>query len=91
MSLTRRRIHRRDPDREQVDTRLVSAAEIVGSPRFAIGVADLRTGVPPRFDDDCWAYERGRLWAVLAPPTMDPRSSLGIQLFEAAAKRRWII
>jgi hypothetical protein len=85
---------RRDPDREQVATTACSASAIVRSRYFAIGVADFRAGVPPRFDemkDDFWAYERGRLWAVLAPPTMDPRSSLGIRLFEAASKRRWII
>jgi hypothetical protein len=86
-----RRKRRRDPDREQVDTRLVSAAEIVGSPRFAIGVSDLRTGAAPRFDAmDDWDYERGRLWAVLAPRTMDPKSSMAVRLYEAASRRRWI-
>ena len=49
---------------------------------------------PPRFDemeDNYWAYERGRLWAVVAPVTMDPHSQIAVRLFEAAVKRRWII
>ena len=87
----KRRKQRLDPDREQVATRPVSAAEIVSSPRFAIGVADFRAGAPPRFDEGDWGYERGRLWAALAPRTLDPRSALGVRLFEAAWERRWIV
>jgi hypothetical protein len=63
-------------------------------PLFHHRVADLRAGAPPRFDemeDDFWAYERGRLWAVLAPVTMDPHSQIAVRLLEAAVKRRWII
>jgi hypothetical protein len=81
-------------DREQVDTVRCSAAVIVDSPYFAIGVADLRAGAPPRFDemnDEYWSYERGRQWAVLAPITMDPHSPMAIRLFEAAEQRGWII
>jgi hypothetical protein len=83
----------RDRDREQVDTVGCSAAVIVDSPYFAIGVADLRAGAPPRFDemqDEYWAYERGRQWAVLAPITMDPHSALAVRLFEAVEQRGWI-
>jgi hypothetical protein len=94
MSIDRRRKQRCDPDREQIETRSCSAQRIVRSRYFTIGVADLRAGAPPRFDemeDDYWAYERGRLWAVLAPVTMDPHSQIAVRLFEAAVKRRWII
>jgi hypothetical protein len=40
---------------------------------FALGVADARAGrgMHPDTDlwhpNDCWAYERGRAWAVLTP------------------------
>ena len=43
---------------------------------FALGVSDARNGrgYHPDFDlwvgNDQWAYERGRLWAVLAPRDM---------------------
>jgi hypothetical protein len=93
-SAPRRDKQRRDRDREQVDTVKCSAADIVYSPYFAIGVADLRAGTPPRFDelqDDYSSYERGRQWAVLAPITMDPHSPMAIRLFEAAEQRGWII
>jgi hypothetical protein len=47
---------------------------ILCSPAFARGVEDIRGGRPPNFDgpdkDDAWSYERGRQWAVLAPPDM---------------------
>jgi hypothetical protein len=92
-SAPKRHKQRRDRDREQVDTVRCSAAVIVDSPYFAIGVADLRAGAPPRFDemqDEYWGYERGRQWAVLAPFTMDPHSPMAIR-FEAAAQRGWII
>ena len=56
---------RRDPDREQVETRIVRAEEIVGDPSFAAGVSDLRAGARPRFDEmNDWNYERGRQWAA---------------------------
>ena len=90
----KRHKQRRDPDREQVNTLSCNAADIVYSPHFAIGVADLRAGAPPRFDemqDEYWGYERGRQWAVLAPFTMDPHSPTAIRLFEAAEQRGWII
>ena len=89
----KRHKQRRDPDREQVDTVRCSAAVIVDSPYFAVGVADLRAGAPPRFDemqDEYWAYERGRQWAALAPINMEPHGLRAIRLFEAAANRGWI-
>jgi hypothetical protein len=79
---------------EQVGTVSCSAAAIVRRAHFAVGVADFRASVPPRFDemqDNFWSYERGRLWAVLAPATLDPKSPLAVRLFEAAAKRGWIL
>ena len=92
-SAPKRHKRRRDRDREKVNTLNCSAADIVYSPHFAIGVADLRAGAPPRFDemqDEYWAYERGRQWAVLAPINMEPHGLRAIRLFEAAANRGWI-
>jgi hypothetical protein len=79
---------------EQVETVSCSAAAIVRSAHFAVGVADFRAGAPPRFDemqDNLWSYERGRLWAALAPATLDPKSPLGVRLFEAAVQRGLIL
>jgi len=93
MTSTPKRRKRRDRDREQVNTLSCSASDIVCSIHFAIGVADLRAGAPPRFDemqDEYWAYERGRQWAVLAPINMEPFGLRAIRLFEAAANRGWI-
>jgi hypothetical protein len=73
-STPKRHKPRRDRDREQVDTVRCSAAVIVDSPYFAIGVADLRAGAPPRFDemrDEYWGYERSRQWAVNEPKPSD--------------------
>jgi hypothetical protein len=52
----------------------VPVIQIMCSEAFSRGVSDVRAGRPPQFDDpreeDHWAYERGRIWAVLAPPDM---------------------
>jgi hypothetical protein len=59
-----------------------------------MGVADVRAGAPPRFDqlqDQYWAYERGRQFGVLAPVTLDPQSAMAIRLLGAAMNRRFIL
>lgn len=47
---------------------------VMRSKAFARGVEEVRAGLPPDFnianDDEAWNYERGRLWAVLAPLDM---------------------
>jgi hypothetical protein len=62
---------------EQIDTTLTTTRAIMGSVGFAAGVADVRAGKPARFDSsfdaDVWTYERGRLWAYLAPVSMPLR------------------
>jgi hypothetical protein len=58
----------------------------MSSKSFALGVADRRRGVPPQFhrelpdegDEDEWDYERGRLFASIAPASMPRR--IGRQL-----------
>jgi hypothetical protein len=59
---------------DQVPTRAVRTEWIIGRAAFRSGVEDVRAGRAPRFDDfndnDAWSYERGRLFAVLAPVSM---------------------
>lgn len=58
---------------DQIPTNLISAEAVMGHKSFRLGVEDARAGRRPRFDDlyePCWAYERGRLFACLAPRTM---------------------
>jgi hypothetical protein len=61
-------------DGAQVPTRPTTIDEIMSSPKFALGVADVRAGrgIRPDYDlwghdNDRWNYERGRQWATLAP------------------------
>ena len=60
-------------DGKQVPTRPPTINEIMSQPTFALGVADARSGRPVHRDYDVWhgdaqwAYERGRMWAVLTP------------------------
>jgi hypothetical protein len=60
-------------DGYQVPTRPTTIPAIMQTPTFALGVADARAGraFHPDTDlwhpNDCWAYERGRAWAVLTP------------------------
>jgi hypothetical protein len=57
----------------QIPTRATTAEEIMSSPTFALGAADVRAGrsMHKSYDqwhtNDQWNYERGRCWARLAP------------------------
>jgi hypothetical protein len=92
------------PKLDQVDTRRCTTTTIMLSPAFAAGVHDVRHGLPPRFDtfnafdgDSLWAYERGRLWAFVAPVTMKVAVKGGmlnykaVALFDLAWRRGYII
>ena len=64
-------------DEAQVPTCPVTILEIMSDPYFALGVADVRArrGFRADYDtwghtNDRWAYDRGRLWATLAPRTL---------------------
>lgn len=58
---------------EQIETRPTTIIAIMATATFAIGVRDARAKRPfhPDADvwkpNDCWAYERGRLWATVTP------------------------
>jgi hypothetical protein len=59
----------------QIATGRTTIGAIMRSREFKQGVADVRTGKVPRFDEadprwQHWNYERGRLWAALAPRSM---------------------
>ena len=57
----------------QVLTYATTVNAIMRSRDFKRGVEEVRAGRPPDydvFDDDLWAYERGRLWAAAAPKSM---------------------
>jgi hypothetical protein len=60
---------------DQADTHECTIQSIMRCAAFAAGVRDVRAGRPPRFDEfyDDWSYERGRLWATLAPMSMPLR------------------
>lgn len=51
----------------------ITIAKIMGAPEFALGVADARAGrgQHPGYErwsvHGQWGYERGRIWAALAP------------------------
>jgi hypothetical protein len=69
-SAQKRHKQRRDRNGEQVNTVRCSATVEVDSPSFVIGVADLRAGTPPRFDemqDEYCGCERGCQWAGFCP------------------------
>jgi hypothetical protein len=57
----------------QVPTRLATVEEIMSSPTFTLGVADVRAGrgyhsaYASWVTNDQWAYERGRQWAAVTP------------------------
>jgi len=53
-----------------------SFTQVVRSKEFSEGVADVRLGRAPRYDDPIardWNYERGRQWALLAPMRMSTK------------------
>jgi hypothetical protein len=86
---------------EQVHSRITSFWVIVGSKSFALGVEDRRAGRSPQFDrepscqHDPWDYERGRLFATIAPVNMPLRlgrrvNPAAIELYRRAVRRGYI-
>jgi hypothetical protein len=85
----------------QAETAEAPIMEIVRNPLFRRGVAEVRAGEHPCFDDDeayldgfAWVYEWGRQFAVLAPPDLPLVLPQGrqlnpeaVELFEAYVKR----
>jgi hypothetical protein len=82
--------------RAQVPTKGTTAARIMASPEFARGLDDARKGVPFDWRNGDWNYERGRLFAHIAPLGMPLRidghlNPKAVALCEAAFDRELII
>jgi hypothetical protein len=74
----------------------ITTARIMASPEFARGLDDARKGVPFDWRNDDWNYERGRLFAHIAPLAMPLRidghlNPKAVALCEAAFNRGLII
>jgi hypothetical protein len=84
---------------EQEPTAIVSTVSIMMRDNFQQGVDDVRLGRPARFDeldDDFWAYERGRQFAMVAPISMqvwigNKINPKAMRLYRAAKKRGIIL
>jgi hypothetical protein len=85
--------------REQEPTIAVTAAWIMSRSAFRRGVEDRRAGRPMTYrgnDELDWEYERGRLWASLAPVDMPLRiggklNPKALALLEAAMDRKLVL
>jgi hypothetical protein len=83
---------------EQEPTVPISTAMLMRHENFRRGVEDVRAGRRPRFDDlndDWWAYERGRLFAHIAPLSLHLRidgklNPKAVALFAAAVRRGYV-
>jgi hypothetical protein len=85
----------------QVPTTKVTTARIMASPEFALGLDDVRKGIPFDWrngadDGTAWNYERGRLFGHIAPPNMPLRmggrlNPKAIMLYDAASRRSLLI
>jgi hypothetical protein len=89
-----KRPYRRDVD--QVPTISITTIQIMSSPAFELGLSDVRRGIPFDWRDGRWEYERGRLFAHIAPLNMPLRiggklNSKAVALYDAASNRRLIV
>jgi len=81
---------------KQVPTRKVTITMIMASPEFALGLDDARKGVPFDWRNGKWNYERGRLFAHIAPLSVPLRingrlNPKAVALCDAAFDRGLII
>jgi hypothetical protein len=82
--------------KKQVREVPVTIRSIMQHPNFARGLADIRAGRSFDWLVDCWAYERGRLFGMIAPVTMPLRvkgklNPKAVALCDAAFERRLVI
>src|ERR1022692_4317990 len=97
--MTKRRKFSRDV--EQIKTYRVSIRTIMRKSDFRLGIEHVRAGIAPDYDryvgpPDCnyhkiingaWDYERGRLFACIAPVDLDPNSDTAERLYSLALQR----
>lgn len=81
---------------EQIRTRKTTVVEIMASPEFRRGFEGARAGAAFDWRINEWDYERGRLFAFIAPLDMPLRigrelNLKAIALCEAAVARRLVI
>jgi hypothetical protein len=81
---------------QQVKTRKTTVLAIMSSREFEAGLNDARRGVPFNSHVDSWEYERGRLFACIAPLNMPLRIAgklnlKAVALYAAAAQRKTLI
>jgi hypothetical protein len=76
---------------KQCETRPITIEAIMRTAAFHRGVADVRAGRKPRFDEygDDWHYERGRQFAILAPRDLTIVSPRTKQLNPKAVAFYW--
>jgi hypothetical protein len=80
----------------QVRAKTVTARAVMASSAFALGLEDARKGIAFDWRNGDWDYERGRLFAYIAPVHMPLRiggqlNPKALALFEAAHARKLII
>jgi hypothetical protein len=85
---------------DQIPTVAITTEEIMRHANFQKGLDDARSGRPPRFDqnDDLnWSYERGRLFAYIAPTNIPLflhgryLNPTALALYRAACERSLIL
>jgi hypothetical protein len=83
-------------DHKQIATVPISLRDILASKEFAQGFHEVRRGLPLNPDNSDWNYERGRCFAVIAPPDMPLRigralNPKALTLADAAFSRKLLI
>jgi hypothetical protein len=81
---------------KQASTQSTTIRSIMSSPDFDLGLTDVRRGIPFDWRNGAWEYERGRLFAHIAPLNMPLRidgklNPKAIALLEAAFYRKFVI
>jgi hypothetical protein len=80
----------------QIPTWRTTTAAIMASPEFELGLDDARNGVPFDWRINEWDYERGRLFAFIAPRDMPLHTGWrlnpkAVALYKAARARNLIL
>jgi hypothetical protein len=82
--------------KQQIETIETTAAHIMSSAAFELGLSDVRRGIPFDWRNGAWEYERGRLFGHIAPLDMAVRiggklNPKAVALLEAAIERKLVV